>query len=284
MSNTIDYINFNGTLVSSDTPIINAKNRAFMYGDALFESMRCINNKVMLLDMHYQRLISGMRVLKLNVPRFFSPDFIEAAAVELIKKNNAGRTARVRMQIYRNEGGLYTPEQYDVSYVMYLLPAVTDDYWINQAGLKVNIFPDVRKTRSILSPFKTSNALIYVLAGLWKKQQGLDDCLIINDQGYVIESTSANYFIVRGGQFFTPPIDDGCIAGVMRDHVIILLRAAGKEVIEHSLEIHDLMEADEFFFTNAAQGIKWVGAFRNKRYFKKESAALVEMLNQNILV
>ena len=129
-----------------------------------------------------------------------------------------------------------------------------------------------------LSLHKTLNGAYYIMAALWAGQRGLDDCLLQNERGNIIESSSGNLFIVSNGVLYSPSLADGCVGGVMRAQVINLALANGIKVYECSLNPQNLLAADELFFTNAVRGIQWVGAYRTKRYTHRMSAMLTALL------
>ena len=83
---------------------------------------------------------------------------------------------------------------------------------------------------SRLSNLKSSNALYYVMAGLYKKQLGIEDCLVLNTEGRIAEAISSNIFLIRGNELFTPGLEEACVAGVMREYIIEHERLNGRSV------------------------------------------------------
>ena len=112
------------------------------------------------------------------------------------------------------------------------------------------------------------------------KEKGLDDVLLSNNEGGILESTSANLFVVSNGVLYTPGLEEGCLAGTMRMQIINIALANGMKVYECNILPQNLLVADEIFLTNAIQGIQWVGGYRTKRYFNNVSKILVELLNK----
>jgi branched-chain amino acid aminotransferase len=104
------------------------------------------------------------------------------------------------------------------------------------------------------------------LAALYTKEKKLNDCLVLNSNGNIADSTIANVFIIKDGVVFTPSLSEGCISGVMRRFLIEKLRSTDFELREEALAIKNLEEADEVFLTNAIKGIRWVKQFRYKIY------------------
>src|SRR2546430_15575518 len=112
------FCNYNGHLVSIYEPVISFANRSFRYGDSLFETIRVINGKVMFLADHLRRLKIGMTVLRMNIPPEFNVENITRLTGELIVKNEIQNDARMRLTVFRNEGGFYAPHTNDISFLL----------------------------------------------------------------------------------------------------------------------------------------------------------------------
>lgn len=278
-----NFINHNGNIVSSDQPVITVNNRSFRYGDGLFETMRIANSKPLFVKDHLQRLAKGAEVFKMQLSEKFTPPFIESIISELAQKNNVTINGRVRLSIYRNHGGYYAPTDNTVSYVLEVYPLEDQGYVLNSKGFTIDMFTEFKKPHSALSSIKSANSAIYVLAGIYKNQNQLDECLLQNDKGHIIETISSNLFAVKNGVLYTSPASDGCVDGVMRRKIIEIAQANRIAVYEITIMQHVLLGADELFLTNVINGIRWVVAYKQKRYFNNTSKKLIEKLNQSIL-
>jgi branched-chain amino acid aminotransferase len=192
-------------------------------------------------------------------------------------------SGRCRLTVYRDAEGHYMPVDSKGGFTVELKPFDPGQYALNEHGLHVDIYPEVRKPVNVLSVHKTLNCQVYIMASLWSRARGLDDCLLQNDRGNIIESSSGNLFIVSNGVLYTPSLSDGCIGGIMRMQVINLALANGMKVYECSLNPQNLLAADELFFTNAIRGPQWVSTYRTKRYAHRLSAGIVELLMQQVL-
>ena len=279
------YINLNGSWVFAEEPVLSHKNRGFQYGDALFETMHANGTQVQLFSRHMERLIRAMGMLKMEVPPRISNHSILQDITKLLHKNRHLKGARVRLTVFRNQGGKYTPATNACSYLIESEQLEYDTYRLNSKGLIIGVFDEIRKPVNPLANLKTTNDLVYVLAGIHKSQNNLDECLIMNPEGEVIEAISSNVFAARDSVLHTPPLASGCLDGVMRKQVIELAREAGWEVKDSNpLWLEDLMHADEVFLTNAVRGIQWVGGIRQKRYFKQCAKELTTKLNQKTAI
>lgn len=272
-----ELINLNGEIISAKEPVLHSANRSFRYGDGLFESIRIINGKVMLLDKHLVRLHNGMQVLQMEALEGI--ENIGSQILELTKVNHAENSGRIRLSVFRNEGGFYTPSDNSVSYLIESEKLNYEGYDFNQTGLVIDIYDEIKKSLNKLSGLKSANSLVYVMAGIWKQKNNLDDCIIVNDKGNLCEAVSSSLFIVRNKELYTPALEEGCVAGIMRECIIELAKENNIPIHETHLNTDILKEADEVFFTNAIKGIQWVGAYKQKRYFNSSAKLLSEKLN-----
>lgn len=273
------FLNFNGNILPSDQPLFTAANRAFRYGDAVFETIRMMHGEILYFEQHLHRLHQSMELLGMEPHPDLTFHRLYLTIRHLDQANNLGGNGRIRLQVFRNDGGLYTPQSNSVSYLIESAPLVKKEYSLNENGLKIELYSDIKKPLSRLSNLKSSNALYYVMAGLHKRQLGIDDCLVLNTDGHIAEAISSNIFIVKGTKLITPSLQEACVAGVVRNVLLQLVHEKGGQVSESTVTVQDLLEADEVFLTDVIHGIRWVGAFRNKRYFHTHSKQLLQSLN-----
>ncbi|WP_395807488.1 aminotransferase class IV [Daejeonella sp.] len=273
------FINFNGSIISSDHQIFTVSNRGFRYGDGLFESMRYMNGQLKFPDLHIDRVLKGMKILKLENSFHLDSWFLREKVEELARRNKIGPDARFRLTVFRDSGGLYSPESNKMAYVLECQSMDESQYTFNNKGLIIDVYDELTKSVNILSNLKTCNSLIYVLAGIFKNQYKLDEVMILNQHGFLCESISSNVFVVYDKKLYTPSLNEGCIGGVMRQVVMRLAIENGIELIEAQVNPDILNEADEVFITNAAKGIQWVMGYNSKRYFNEMSKFLSEKLN-----
>lgn len=271
---------YNGHLINLYEPAISFNNRAFRYGDSLFETIRYTNGKIMFLADHIQRIKLGMTILRMNVPAEFTTANLEQLILHLTKQNNITGDARIRLTVMRNEGGYYTPETNDISFLIETELLDTRGYSLNQKGLWVDIYAEIKKPVTKIANLKTGSALLYVMAGITKTSLKLDDCLLVNDNGNIIESISSNIFVIKNGTLYTAPLSDGCVDGVMRRQILDIASQNRILTFEQTLTINTLMNGDEVFLTNAIKGVQWVGQFKNKFYTNRMAVFFTEKLNE----
>jgi aminodeoxychorismate lyase len=273
-------INFNGQIVSSDQQVLSVNNRGFRYGDGLFESMRYMNGAIKFPELHIDRIQKGMKVLKLDNNLHIDSWFLREKVEELVRRNKIGNDARVKLTVFRDAEGLYSPSSNKTAFVLESQPLNESLYTFNPKGLIIDVFDELTKPINILANLKTCNSLVYVLAGVYKNQHALDEVIILNQNGFLCESISSNVFVVYDRKLYTPALNEGCIGGVMRQVVMRLAKENGIELIEAQVNPEILNEADEVFITNASKGIQWVMGYNNKRYFNEVAKFLSEKLNK----
>ena len=260
------WLNLTGNYVEEKTPVIRADNRAFRYGDGLFETMKVVVGSIRLRDLHFERLFKGMETLQIMLQGFINADLFEEQIRKTILKNRISGPARVRLTVYRGDGGLYDFNNTSAGYVIQVWSLSSSSMSMNDSGLKVGLYEGGRKSVDELSNIKSNNYLVYVMGAIQARKYQHNDCIILNTNGRVCDSTIANVFYVKDGTIFTPPLTEGCVAGVMRSHLLSQLPSQGYNVIEKETSIEDLLNADEMFLTNAVSGLRWVGEFKEKKY------------------
>ena len=276
-------INFNGTIVSTDTGLL-TQNRAFLFGDAVFETVKIVNAKILFLEDHYFRLMSSMRVVRMEIPMNFTMEYFEEQILALATAKNASRSARARITVYRTDGGYYLPQNNTVSFLINVESMDNTLYPINQGEYVVDLYTDFYVARQLLSSIKTTNKIINVTASIYASENGLDNCLLLNDSKNVIEALQGNIFMLKGNTLITPPVSEGCLNGVMRRQVLALARKIEYlDVTEETISPFDLQKSDELFITNVIKGIQPITKYRKKEFSTNISTILVQKLNEIIV-
>jgi branched-chain amino acid aminotransferase len=258
---------FNGDLIPADSKLAGAQDRGLRYGEGIFETIRLVNGKIPLLARHFDRLSHGLQTLQLDTPPGLSPAYLSDAILLLCRKNNMELSARIRLNIFRGE-------EKESCLVIESMPMPDGYHQYNEKGWTLDIYREVKKSCDVLSNLKSNNYLPYTMAAAYAKSQGLNDCLLLNSYDRICDSTIANIFWVKDKQLFTPPLSEGCIAGVMRRYLVEKIQTAGLPLQEMICTRQKLQEADEIFLTNALFGIRWVQQLANKTYTNKISYQL----------
>lgn len=276
-------INFNGTIVSHDASLL-TNNRAFLYGDAVFETLKIVDSKVLFLEDHYFRLMSSMRVIRMEIPMNFTMEYFEELILELVIAKQMQTSARARITVFRNDGGYYLPKTNTVSFLVNAEPLLDPLYLLDQKEYVVDLYTDFYIPRQLLSSIKTTNKILNVTASIYADENGLDNCILLNDSKNVVEALQGNIFMLKGAKLVTPPVSEGCLNGIMRKQILSLARKMEKlEVVEEVISPFDLQKADELFITNVIKGIQPITKYRKKDFAIDLAAELTQKLNEFIV-
>lgn len=272
-------INFNGSIQAQDTNVL-TQNRAFLYGDAVFETVKIVNSKILFLEDHYFRLMSSMRIIRMEIPMNFTMEYFEEQILALVKCKKMETSARARITVYRNDGGYYLPKSNTVSFLINAESLDNVKYVINEEDYVVDLYTDFYVTRQLLSSIKNTNKIINITASIYADENGLDNCLLLNDGKNVIEALQGNIFVLKGNTLITPPVSEGCLNGVMRKQILALARKIENlEVVEEVISPFDLQKSDELFITNVIKGIQPVTRYRKKTFTTNLASVLLQRLN-----
>jgi branched-chain amino acid aminotransferase len=277
-------INFNGNIVLKDSNIL-TENRSFLYGDGVFETVKIVNGKILFLENHYFRLMASMRVVRMEIPMNFTMEFFEEQILSLVKRNNLVQSSRARITMFRNDGGYYLPVTNDVSYLIHATALEEISYKTNNNTYEVDLFKDFYITKQLLSSIKSTNKLLNVTASIYASENGLDNCILLNDTKNVVEAIQGNIFMLVGNKLITPPVSEGCLNGVMRKQVLALAKKLPElTVVEEIISPFDLQKADQLFLTNVIKGIQPITKYRKKEFTVTLAQELTTLLNELIAV
>jgi branched-chain amino acid aminotransferase len=274
-------INFNGDSSTADN--ILTQNRAFLYGDAVFETLKIVQGKVLFLEDHYFRLMASMRILRMEIPMNFTMEYFEEQLLSVVKSNGFEDAARARITIYRNDGGYYLPTTNTISFLIHTSSLDNQAYVWEEKTCEVDLYKDFYISKQLISTLKTTNKVIHVTASIYADENGFDNCILLNDSKNVVEVLQGNLFMLQGNKLITPPVAEGCINGIMRKQVLALAKKVeGLEMVEEVISPFDLQKADELFFTNVIKGIQSITKYRKKEFATTMANLLVQKLNESI--
>jgi branched-chain amino acid aminotransferase len=272
--------NLNGTFLEQEQ-LLSINNRGYAYGDALFETIKASHGKLFFWEDHYFRLMASMRIMRMEIPMTFTMEFLEEQIINTLKAANLDTaSARVKLTVHRNEGGLYLPHTNAVSFIITVKQIEDDFYAFQDSFYEVDLFKDHYVSPSLLSTLKTNNKALNVVGSIYAKENKLNNCFILNTNKHVIEALNGNIFIVKGNTIKTPPLSDGCLKGVMRKQIIEVIKTLPEyELVEESVSPFELQKADEIFITNVIVGIQPVSKYRKKLFNADVSKTILQKLN-----
>ena len=273
-------ININGTILEDSEAYLSVDNRGFAYGDAVFETIK-VNSKPLFWEAHYFRLMASMRILRMEIPMHFTPEFLESQIMDLVDtQSEKAKSYRVKLTVFRATGGYYTPTSNAVKFTIALTPLDSDIYNSHTDSCEIELFKDYFIAPNLLSTLKTNNKAINVVGSIFAKENNYDNCLLLNTKKNIIEALNGNVFLVKDNVIKTPPLADGCLKGIIRDQLIDMIsKSDNYDLIETSISPFELQKADEIFITNVIQGIKPVTKFRKKTYTTEAAKKFQNKLN-----
>ena len=269
----MNYINLNGKITEAAIAALPVDNGAFRYGYGLFETMLVQDGTIRLGQYHWERLFAGAKKMYFDLPVLMTPDYLEKEALQTVKKNKFEKLCRVRLQLFAGGGGLFGMDN-KPSFAIECFPLEESALQLNENGLTVGIATGLAKSMDSLCNLKSCNALIYAIAARQARENKWNDALVCNTAGNIIESTIANIFWIKDQTVYTPPLADGCVAGVMRKHIM-----DKTTVLEKSLSPDELLSADEVFLTNAIKQVRWVKNIYESQYSNARTTEIYDSLH-----
>lgn len=274
-------VNCNGLLFEKSD--LGADNRSFLYGDGIFETFKIRNNQVLFFEDHYFRLMASLRIVRIEIPMNFTMDYLERQVLSTAQANQCAAAGRVRLTVYRNNGGFYLPTSNEVGFVIQAEPLPSPDYIFSDSSYEVDLYRDFHVPKHLLSTLKTTSKMLHVVGSIFARENGLHNCLLLNEEKNVVEALNGNLFMLTGKSLVTPPISDGCLNGVLRKNLLALCREMSDIVVEEaSISPFDLQKANEIFITNVTRGIQSISKYRKKEFESAFANQLIDKLNRKI--
>ena len=262
----MDHFIFNGKFYKQQEAVIGSSNRGLRYGDGLFETMKMIKGTIVQQAAHFERLWQGMDILQFERPSLFTKGNLINAVRKLALKNNHEQSARVRLNVFKGDGGLYDAVNNSPNYIIETSSLPENSGLWNENGLVAGFYEEARKSCDILSNLKHNNYLPYVMAAIQAKKEKWNDAIILNQFGRVADSTIANLFLIKDQNIITPALSEGGVAGIMRKSLLQHLQQNDFNYEEVPVTIEDVLNADEVFLTNSINNIRWVQRIADSFY------------------
>jgi len=245
-------IYMNGSLVPREEAKVSVFDHGLLYGDGVFEGIRCYNGRVFALAEHVDRLYDSAKAIALEIP-MTRPEMADAVA--LTCRENGLRDGYVRLIVTRGVGTLglnpYLCDKPQVIIIAAQIQLYPQELY--RDGLALVTVGTWRNLPEALNPrIKSLNYLNNILAKIEAINAGCMEAVMLNAQGAVAEATGDNIFALRRKVLRTPPVTEGALEGITRNIVMQLARERGLEVRESRLSRYDLYTADEVFLTGTA--------------------------------
>ncbi|EMR01115.1 aminotransferase class IV [Cesiribacter andamanensis] len=243
-------------------------NRGFRYGDGCFETIMLHKGTAPLLHLHLQRLQKSLPLLQLNWPEALQlPSLLQPFA------EGSTEWQRLRLWLWRSGDGLYTPQSQETQFALMAEASAPPQTAIRKS---VGLCQHTRLAASRWSFIKSISAQAYVQASLEKKEKGVEELLLLNEKGELVEASSANLFIKKRNRWFTPALSTGCVAGVMRAHLMQQLLQKGEPAYEVHALPEELEKVDKVVCTNVG-GLYPLQQY-GERHYNTDIDELLELL------
>lgn len=260
-------VNYNGSILKKEDFSVGSDNRAFRYGDGLFETMRYSNGLIYFYEDHYFRLMGSMCMMRVDIPSELNMEMLHEQILNTIESNGLKqKSCRIRLHFFREGTGLYTPNNLGANYLIEVEALNDKGYELNTSGLKSDIYFDHAKTKAVLSSIKSNNALVYILASIFAKENEMDQVFILNSDQEIIETQHSNIIVIKDKKAIVPTPDQGALDGVVRKQMLKLLEEDGYEISDDKIRAYEINIADQVFVTNSISGIQYINQFRKKEF------------------
>jgi len=238
-------------MVKPQMAVISVFDNSLLYAEGLFETFLAINDRVIFMREHLQRLYKGLALTGIRIP-------INRATlkkwIENIAARHPSRIKKIRLTLTSGESERWTGKQGKPKII---LSAATHEFQTRPFKLFVSDF--IIDENSAFRRIKTISYALNAAAYKQSKRKRCDDAILINEKSNIVELTSANIFWVRKGRIYTPKIGDGCLEGVTRRRIISEAARIGIKVVEKTEKLRGLLAADEIFVSSSLKLASPVG-------------------------
>lgn len=237
----------NGRIVRASTARISVFDRGFLYGDAVFETVRLYDGKPFLWSRHRQRLRHSLSLFQIPQPSMELQNAIEelATACKLVE-------SAIRITVTRGVGeGLIPPPDLSPTVLLSAREVPENLPAHRSTGVTVIRLPFGNGSQSIVTGHKTTNYATAVQGRILAAQKNAYEAIYVEANDRISEATTSNVFAVFGKTIHTPPLEAGCLPGITRQVVIEIAEAEGFRVRVAPLSAKRLDQANEIFLTGS---------------------------------
>lgn len=252
---------YNNKLISSGKLPIGLNDRALSYGDGIFETIFYNRKPSPLFIFHLNRLHEGAQLLHFQLPDYLDEKYIHHAIIRLVRTNDLTTPVKVKIQVWRQEGGLYEPQSDQTNVLITVTPLTSKTKVLSNIGFAHKIY----KSKNSISHLKTLNALPYILAGIEKSQRKLEDIILVDNEENIMELLFSNLFWIKDETFYTPSLSTGCIKGVMRAYLIDYFKDKHMPIME-VLSTRDALFNANYAFASNALGLAPILQIESKKF------------------
>ncbi|MET4105902.1 aminotransferase class IV [Hymenobacter sp. UYP22] len=265
---------YNGHLLPEAGFSLPMPNRGLFFNDGFFETMVWTNEQVQYARFHLARMHRAAAALKLEVPAALATTAALQATVRHLVAASAPSTTghRVRLQLWRSGGGLYTPTTTAAEWLMTQQPFQVMEAPVRHCG----IAQSVHTQPSPISFCKGPNALTYVLAAQERQQRGLDELVIVSPDDFVAETVAASIAWIKGNTVYSPAESTGCVAGSRLAHLRAAVGPVGLNWELGNFRPEEMLQAEAVFTANIA-GIRAVAQIEGVDFLPEPHPVLQQL-------
>ncbi len=245
-----EFVYLNGELIPHPWAKLSPFDHGFLYGYGLFETMRSYNSVIFRLEQHLTRLLKSAEILGIGTK--LTAFDLNKACYQVLKSNKL-KNARLRITVTAGEGDIIPNPDTCNEITVFIVARRLDNLpsEIYDRGFMSITSSITRNSRSPLATIKSTCYLENILARQKAKATGSDEAIILNERGYIAETSSSNIFIVEQETLITPPQKSGILPGITRETVLEIARTEGIRVFEREIKPDRLLKANEAFLTNS---------------------------------
>jgi branched-chain amino acid aminotransferase len=274
-------INHNGEITQGTSLQIEITHRALNYGDALFETLKYTQGKILWWESHYFRLMGSMRILRMEIPTEYTMEYLEEQMLETLRAAHMEQqTVRIKLTVYRKGAGKYTPQTREVGFFVQIEPLAHAKYEFEETPCEIELYKDFQKQQNLLATLKTTNSMLYTLASIYKQENGYQEVLLLNTDNKLVEGSSTNLFLVKGNTLKTAPLESGCLKGIMRQNILKWAPLLDLNIEETAATPFELLQADEVWLTNAIIGIRAATLYRKRNFGAVYAQKMLNLINE----
>jgi branched-chain amino acid aminotransferase len=279
----MEFVNYNGEIIRKDKFNLNLNNRGFKFGDSIFETIRCFDLKLPLIEFHFERLLSSLKTANFNIPQYFDFPFFKSQINSLIISNKHNNQ-RIRFTCYRkSDNDIYlVSNSASMEFIIESSALNSIDFKLGENSVDIGVFEDVKKPVNTISKLKSNNVLVHSIAGAWASKNKFNNAVLLNDLSNVAEALNGNIFGIKNSTIYTPNVEDACIPGVIRRVLIDNQENLNVQIIQKSLSLEELSNFEEIFITNSISGIIPVNSIHGKKLATRQGKELLVRLNDLI--
>lgn len=283
MINKTNFIWIDGNFIPWDEAKTHVLDHSLHYGSAVFEGIKGYKTEdgvaIFRIDNHINRLFDSAAALDIKIP--YDKQQLKSAIVELVRKNRLKNDFYIRPLIWLGSGDLkILPTNNPVRSMITVFERST--YYGVEGGVKVKTSPFMKPhPKSLPAGVKIVGAYVLsMLAQIDAKKSNVDDALMIDHNGYVVEGTAGNIFFVKDRKLFTPPLESGIIPGITRDSIMEFCKDLDLEVEEKKVKLKQLSNFDEVFLTGTASEITSILEIDGKKVTNEKSGKVAELIRK----